>query len=45
MKNIVTIITLSLGLTIGTPVFASSPTDDFGNCLVEALNGKESKNL
>ena len=45
MKNIVTIIMLSLGLTIGTPVFASSPGNEFASCLADALNGKERRNL
>ncbi|MCW9031589.1 MAG: hypothetical protein OQK58_08900 [Gammaproteobacteria bacterium] len=45
MKNYIKIITLSIGLIIGTPALAASPTDVFSNCLVDALNGKERKNL
>lgn len=45
MKNHINVIALSIGLIIGTPAFAASPTDTFANCLVDTLNGKERKNL
>lgn len=45
MKNIVKILVLSVGLAIGTPVFADSQTDIFAKCMVNNLNGKERTNL
>ena len=45
MKNSIKVIILSLGLIIGSPAYANTPTDVFANCLVDNLNGKERKNL
>ncbi len=45
MKSTYKILALSLGLMLGTPVFAGSPTSVFGSCMVDSLDGKERKNL
>lgn len=45
MKEIVRILTLIMGLSIVAPVFADSPTNALGTCLVDHLNGMERKNL
>jgi len=45
MKNSIKVIILSLGLIIGLPAFANTPTNVFATCLVDNLNGKERKNL
>jgi hypothetical protein len=45
MNKITKVIALALGLIIGAPVLAVSPTDEFANCLVDTLNGKERRNL
>lgn len=45
MKNIIKGMVLSLGLIIGAPTLANSPTEVFASCLVDTLNGKERKSL
>lgn len=45
MKNSINVIILSLGLIIGAPASANTPTNIFATCLVDNLNGKERKNL
>lgn len=45
MKNFVKVLVLSMGLIIGTSALAESPTSVFASCMVDALNGKERKNL
>lgn len=45
MKNIVKGLALSLGLVVGIPALADSPTDAFARCMADALNGKERTNL
>ena len=45
MKNIMKILALAMGLLVGTPVWANSPTDIFARCMVDSLNGKERTNL
>ena len=45
MKDLVKVTVLSIGLLSGASVFASTPTEALGTCLVDTLNGKERKNL
>ena len=45
MKKSINVIVLSIGLIIGSPAFAKTPTDVFSTCLVDNLNGKERKKL
>jgi hypothetical protein len=45
MKPIYKILAISLGLILVAPAFADSPTDAFGTCMVDSLDGKERKNL
>lgn len=45
MKHIVKTIVIAMGLMMANPVFAASPTDAFSSCMVDALSGKERKNL
>ena len=45
MNNFVKIAVLSIGVLSGTSAIAVTPTDQLATCLVDALNGKERKNL
>jgi hypothetical protein len=45
MNNLIKVTILSIGLLSGTSVFANTPTEQLGTCLVDTLNGKERKNL
>lgn len=45
MNNLIKVTILSIGLLSGTSVFANTPKEQLGTCLVDTLNGKERKNL
>ena len=45
MKNIIKVLVLFMGLVIGAPALAETPTNVFARCMVDTLNGKERKNL
>lgn len=45
MNYFIKVIILSMGLILCSSALANSSTDVFSNCLVDALNGKERKNL
>jgi len=45
MKNLVKITILLIAVLSVTSVFASTPTEQLGTCLVDTLNGKERKKL
>jgi len=45
MKNLLKMIILSAVLLPASPVFAQSPTESLGTCLVDNLSGKERKGL
>jgi len=45
MKKLLSLIIVSAALLVAQPALANSPTNQFANCLVDTLNGKERKNL
>jgi hypothetical protein len=45
MKTFIKLVALTVALTSGIPAMAQNPTQIFSGCLVDALNGKERKNL
>ena len=45
MKTAIKIVALTTCLLAGLPVTAATPTDTLSGCLVDAMNGRERKNL
>ncbi len=45
MKKIVQIIILTIGVTISVPALSGSAASNLGGCMIDALNGKERKQL
>ena len=45
MKKIVQIIILAIGITISVPALSNSAANNLGSCMIDALNGKERKQL
>lgn len=45
MKRIVNCIILTIGIIISTPALSDSAANNLGGCMIDALNGKERKQL
>jgi hypothetical protein len=45
MKNTICCLALLFGLITAAPAFSGAPTNQLGSCMVDALNGKERKQL